>query len=52
MTHAKVNHGNFGSPMVDERGRAIGINSGVIGANELNNMTLAVRIGLCNGCSY
>lgn len=44
MTDAKVNHGNSGGPMVDEQGRAIGINSGVIGANELNNMTLAVRM--------
>lgn len=44
MSDVKVNSGNSGGPMVDEYGQAIGINTVVVGVNDLNNMTLAVSV--------
>lgn len=44
MSDVKANPGNSGGPMVDENGCAVGINTTVIGLDELNNMTLAVSM--------
>jgi len=44
MSDVKLNSGNSGGPMVDEFGQAVGINTAVIGLDEVNNMSLAVSM--------